>query len=231
MIGATGQIRPKYSGTGPNMNLALVSQQLNQEMMTVFLTRTSFLSRHATQFGEFIGAIRWRLRKAVPYTDLDRLCFVELQMDLPDILMVVNCSIQRVDSEYHFNEQHRLRNDPFKKMCSKKPALRKLRLTFTYIGQRRDYLRRAFPNLCQKTLCLAVWAGARSSLRHVSCVELEGHINNIQKQEWLEELALERKGILPDEDDLVEWKHRIWHEWYVFRRARRRRYAWMSWLR
>lgn len=77
------------------------------------------------------------------------------------------------------------------------------------------FLRKALPTICQIVFCQAFWAGAKEFLRHVSVVEITGHVNKDKKTEWIKELALERNGIVPDPDDLFEWQDEILRQWYI----------------
>ena len=69
------------------------------------------------------------------------------------------------------------------------------------------------PFPCQKVYSLAVWAAARAHLRDIATIELVGHIDETQKQEWLAEHALERKGIIPEANDFEAWQKGIWTQW------------------
>lgn len=206
-----GQLKGSCLATGPNMHLALVSRQLNQEMMPVLFVKTTFVLRDAVHFNSFIRHIDIRIRKDLP-TSFERLCSIELCLDARNLLRLVNLGTHRKDLRYRYEEWLGESFPLFRQMCLKNPALRRIGIKFPHVSQLRQH---DFLNLCQKTLCLAFWAGARSSLRHVSRVKLHGHIDKVQKQEWLEEHALERKGIIPEQGDLVEWQKRIWHQWYV----------------
>lgn len=89
-------------------------------------------------------------------------------------------------------------------------SLRRVRINFPPISARgySEY------NNCQKTLCLCVWASARVLFRDVPFIELDGSIDQKQKQEWLQELALERKGVVPDLSEVKVWQEQIRDQWY-----------------
>ncbi len=66
--------------------------------------------------------------------------------------------------------------------------------------------------VCQKIFCHRIWAGTRVHLHDVPVVELGEHINEQQRQNWMNELALERKGNIPGLKELVEWQKNIWKQ-------------------
>ncbi len=205
------KLKGTYPVTGPNLNLNLVNKQIDQEMISVLFRKTSFLFRHAVKFEVSIKHLDTKIRKGLP-TSLERLCSIELQLEPGQLLKLVDCYISRGNRRYHYEKSLAEPFPQLRTMCLKTPALKRLRIMFPHIstagpGQ--------IPNSCQKPFCLAFWAGARASLRQIPRVELDGYIDKAQKQEWLDELTLERRGIIPEQEDLIEWQKQIWYQWYV----------------
>ncbi|CAD6589640.1 MAG: hypothetical protein ASARMPREDX12_003911 [Alectoria sarmentosa] len=64
--------------------------------------------------------------------------------------------------------------------------------------------------VCQKVFCLRVWAAIRVVFRDVPTVEIRGHLDEKQKQEWSKDLALERKGVAANLEELKGWQSKIW---------------------
>ncbi|CAF9921005.1 MAG: hypothetical protein ALECFALPRED_001689 [Alectoria fallacina] len=69
--------------------------------------------------------------------------------------------------------------------------------------------------VCQKVFCLRIWAGVRVVLRSIPTIEMRGHLDEKQKQEWSKDLALERKGVASNLEELKGWQSQIWGQQYV----------------
>lgn len=90
-------------------------------------------------------------------------------------------------------------------------ALRRIRINVPHVV---DGLPRLSDTICQKVFCLALWAGARDILGSIPVVEFQGFIDGAQRQQFLEEHALQRKGIVPYPSDLDDWQRRVLKQWY-----------------
>lgn len=187
------------------MHLALVSKQLNNEMMPVLFRKTRFLFRSMILFDWFLRHTDRR------FPSLERLRYIERQLDPRQLLRLVKIELQCRDLGCRY-QRLLIKNSFLKDWVEKIMHLTRIRITLPHINHTQQYLTQT---LCQKKFCLVIWAELRTALRQVPRVELRGHIDETQKQEWLEELVLERRGSIPDKNDLSEWQDQIWRHWYV----------------
>lgn len=188
----------------PCMHLSRVNKQLNREVIATLLAHTKFHFYSIEQFLRFFketddvsGAIFRHIRG---------FRFLELDLSPDALLCLFGVSFCPRDTRY----EQRLALDPSIFINNELPLCQKIRIEIPSVFQ--NY-RRPDNTCCQKVYNLAFWAGARARLRNIAVVELVGHIDATQKEEWLAEHALERKGIIPEAKDFAGWQRGIWTQW------------------
>lgn len=212
--GAFGGFRsPGYADQGSSkssMSLASVNKQLYSEVMTTFSLYTILKLWHGSQMHKFFRCCSIKTLKSQP--SCKNLRSIELDLDAGQLCLLLGIPRDlRVGNSVRFSD------------VSITAAFQ------TWVNECR--LRRALINLphvshrwkewdgalivCQKVFCLRVWAGVRVLLRDVPRIEMRGHINETQKQNWMQELALERRGIIPDLEELKRWQQSIWDNWWA----------------
>lgn len=207
-------LTPRCSLTAPNMSLTLVNKQLHFEAVSAMYARTTFVFRSNTQFRKFLFGpgtpFPTNLR---PSRHLVR--HIELQMNASCLLLFLGLCMHRgnVVTSYEcssFCSRFKSYN-VVRSILIKQLSLRYLRIRIPHV---REYYTGVKNNsICQKTFCLAFWAAGRGFLSQIPRVEFTGHVDSVQKEDWMAELHLERKGILPDPSDLLEWKNQTLKAW------------------
>ena len=198
---------PMAQVTAPIVKVALVSRQLHREVMPVVYAHTTLFIRTTSQLTGLFRQITTSHKDSF----IRHLRFLELDMAPHFLLHLFGIAIMDDLEKYHYIQDLSEANDLFTSICVKENVLRKVRIKIPHICTRRY---RTPPLVCQKAYCSAIWSGARGYLRNIPCVEFSGYIDESQKQEWLMQLAKDRKGII-EGTGLLSWKKQIWDEWYV----------------
>lgn len=168
-----------------NTRFSLVSRQLKQESAAIMFSQVTFVFHKRKALARFV--------RQVPIDYLLTIRSLELNFNHATLLSLFGAKgFPSFKRGGYSNSDNAL---GFK--------LKHLRINF-------PHPREHFVNACQRTLCLWIWAGARQQLRAIPHVEFVGCIKDDQKKEWLETLALERKGILPDPEELKSWQKEVW---------------------
>lgn len=181
----------------PNTSLLLVNKQLSREATPILMSQVTFLFRHHGQLLRFFAQIS--------KPSLYALRSLKLLFDHESLLdffcaQVFSTSPPPGDSssEYYFADT----------LFTERLPLTHLRICFPHPVQHVKSKKLRFA--CQRTLCQWFWAAARRCLRDIPNVIFEGCIKTDQKKEWLDALALERQGILPDPDEIKTWQKQVW---------------------
>lgn len=181
----------------PNANLLLASKQLRSEAISILFSQVTFIFRKHGQLMRFFECIS----KPSFYA----LRSLELNFDHRDFLDVFGAQVFRHSptpgfstADYYFRES----------LFSDRLRLRHIRFNFPH--PREHIATKHLRYTCQRTVCQWIWAAARRCLRDVPHVEFEGCIKDDQKEEWLETLAVERKGILTDPKEIKLWQKEVW---------------------
>lgn len=177
----------------PNFNntrFTLVSRQLKDESAAIMFSQVTFVFHKKKALLRFV--------KQVPKHYLLSIRSLELNFDHGTLLSLFGAKVfpgsQRPgystsDSGLGFKLKHLRINFPHPREHLSDPRL---------------------SHACQRTVCLWIWAGARRHLRAIPHVEFIGCIKDDQKKEWLETLAMERKGFLPDSEEIESWQKMVW---------------------
>lgn len=191
-----------------DMRLCLVNKQLNREAVAVLYAHTTFYFYSLKQLRRFCcyreasGRVS-RSNKGLRYLELDlspecllRLFGVSFGPDGPS------------PPGTHYDPSLAIDLGMFSD--DEIPLCQKIRIRIPHVYQHKP---RPDNTCCQKVHNRAFWAGARARLRDIAVVELVGHIDEIQKNEFLAEHALDRKGVMPEVEDSAEWQKGIWTQW------------------
>lgn len=178
-----------------NTRLTLVNRQLKEESAAIMFAQVTFVFHKKKALLRFV--------KQIPQPYLLAITSLELNFDHGTLLSLFGAQVfprsqrpgsRRSDTGLGFKLKH-------------------LRINFPHPREHSTDAR--LTNACQRTVCLWIWAGARRHLRAIPHVEFMGCIKDDQKKEWLEILALERKGILPDPEEMNSWQKNVWATPYV----------------
>lgn len=178
-------------------NLVLVNKQIRGEAMPIMLSQLTYRFRKHGQLLRFF--------KQISTPSLYALKSLELNFDHETLLDFFGAQVFRrapipgySTSDYYFKDSH----------FTTRLRLEHLRICFPHP---REHLKcRKLRSSCQRTVCLWIWAAARRCLRDIPNVEFAGCIKTDQKSEWLNTLALERKGILESQEAIMVWQMRVW---------------------
>lgn len=173
-----------------NTRLTLVSRQLKEESAAIMFSQVTFVFHTKKALLRFV--------KQVPKHYLLAIRSLELNFDHCTLLGLFGAKVFPSSQPPDYSTSGN--GLGFK--------LKHLRINFPHP---REHL--SDPRLnyaCQRTVCLWIWAGARRHLRTIPHVEFIGCIKDDQKKEWLETWALERKGILPDPEEMKSWQKMVW---------------------
>lgn len=206
--------RPRISILNkPNMSLALVSKQLHREFTQTLCAHTTFRLLNVAKTKQFYFNQAVPSEKNLPPLS-QWIRYLDLHMDAHNLLLCFGLDMIHPHGErlYRYVRSNHLGHS-FSLTLTAQHSLRRIRIRVPHVMQ--YFLRKALPTICQSVFCQAFWAGAKEFLRHVSVVEITGHVNKDKKTEWIKELALERNGIVPDPDDLFEWQDEILRQWYI----------------
>lgn len=179
-------------------NLVLVSKQVRKEAMPILLSQVTFAFRKHGQLLRFF--------EQIPKPSLYALQSLELSFDHETLLDFFGARVFRHSPEPGFSTSDYYFQDT---LFTNSLRLRHIRIYFPHPRQHLNSKR--LRSACQRTVCLWIWAAARRCLRNIPNVEFEGCIKTDQKKEWLEELALERQGIIPDPDYIKTWQTHMWN--------------------
>lgn len=173
-----------------NTRFTLVSRQLKEESAAIMFSQVTFVFHKKKALVRFV--------KQIPKYCLLAIRSLELNFNHGTLLSLFGAKVFPISQRLGYSTS----DNPlgFK--------LKHLRINFPHP---REHL--ADPRLshaCQRTVCLWIWAGARQHLRAIPHVEFVGCIKDDQKKEWLETIALERKGILPDPEEMKLWQKTVW---------------------
>jgi len=199
--------------TTPNMSLALVNKQLHREVVPVLCTHTTFRLRSLKHSERFF------FQRANPYklnlmTSRRLIRYLELDTDLSSLLRFFGIEMRNADNRiYRYMYSYSPYGSALRWGLTEKLSIRRIRIRIPHVME--YFGTAALRSICQKVFCSAFWAGAREFLRRIPTVELVGRIDESKRKEWMEELSLERKGILPDPDDFHTWQHQMLKQWYV----------------
>lgn len=185
------QKTPHLLSTNPNnTRFTLVSRQLKEESAIIMFSQVTFVFHKMRALLRFV--------KQIPKFYLLAIRSLELNFSHGTLLTLFGAKV--------FPGSHRPGYGPSDNALGFK--LKHLRINFPHP---REHLSGRRPShVCQRTICLWIWAGARGNLRAIPHVEFVGCIKDDQKKEWLETLALERKGILPDPEEIKLWQKTVW---------------------
>lgn len=200
--------RPSYAtqqSRKSNMSLAGVNKQLYSEVMTTFSLYTTLLLWNGEQMGRFFDRVSVGIMESSSFCKNVR--HIELDLGPTQLrqLFHVPRDVRAGDSAKSCYDRLGTRFQ----MWVNKRHLRRFLINFPHVSHCwRDW--ECDLTICQKTFCLRVWAGVRVVLRDVPTIEMGGHIDDKQKQEWLQDLSLERKGVVADPEGLRGWQKNIW---------------------
>ncbi|CAF9940893.1 hypothetical protein IMSHALPRED_002212 [Imshaugia aleurites] len=204
---------PRPRSSKPDLSLASVNKQLYSEVMTTLHLHTTFYFCHKLRFEWFfqqtenppsyqhaiVPASRSLVRKVE--LDLGPLQLCEL-LDIPKDARVGDSRRQRYTSVLGKGFVFYTKTLPLQRVRINLPAA-----SYYWKEPGCDL------TVCQRMFCLRIWAGIRVLLRDVPVIELGGHIDEAKRREWMQELALERRGIIPDLKELEAWQKNIWEQW------------------
>lgn len=204
----TRRLHPKRHShsTMQDMRLCLVNKQLNREVVAALLAHTTFYFHSLKQFIHFC----WHREEVSGGASRAFIGLRCLELDLspdgllrlfgirfgPDIFIPAGTRYDpslALDLGMFFDDEI--------------PLCDKIRINIPHVFQHNP---RPDDTCCQKVHNLAFWAGARARLRNIAVVELVGHIDEMQKKEFLAEHTRERKGTIPEAKDFAAWQRRIW---------------------
>lgn len=173
-----------------NTRFALVSRQLKEESAAIMFPKVTFAFHKKKALVRFV--------KQIPKHYLLAIRSLELNFNHATLLSLFGAKV--------FPSSQRPGYSPLDNTLGFK--LQHLRINFPH--PREHLSDHRLSHACQRIVCLWIWAGARRHLRAISHVEFVGCIKDDQKKEWLETLALERKGILPDPEEMKLWQKTVW---------------------
>ena len=201
-------LRGNLRSSTPNMNLALVSKQVYNEVMPLLFATTTVYISDSQQFVRFFRIAYPTLRPRFS----ERLRILALDLDPRSLLKLFGLSISRDGARDDYRQKHSEANDIFISICLNLAALKVLRIHIPHINWNPPPPR----TFCQKAFSTVVWSAAREYVRNVPCVEFVGYVCESQKRSWREILASDRKEVeTGTAGDLLDWKRQIWDEWYV----------------
>ena len=181
----------------PNTNLLLVNRQLRHEAMHILLKQVTFTFRKHGQLLRFFEQISKEDRLALQS--------LELVFDQESLLDFFGAQVFRHSPKPGFSSA----DFYFKTtLFTERIGLKHLRIYFPHPREKRKCKKLRY--LCRRTISLWIWAAARKFLRDIPNVEFTGYIDEDLKKDWLETLALERKGILTDPMEIEVWQRRTW---------------------
>ena len=201
-------IRPYFSN--PNLSLALVSKQLHGEVMMALYLNTSFYFCDPASFLRFYSYATLH-KPGIAATSYEGVRLMEVDFGPTHL-----CEVLDIPRDARVGKSAQLSRTStvgsMFRLCITKLHLRRVRVnlpptSYNWMEPGCDI------TICQKAFCLSIWAGIRVLLRDVPVIELGGHIDEQQRQEWLQELRFERRGIVPDLKELEEWQTRVWEQW------------------
>lgn len=200
-------VRPHFSN--PNFSLALVSKQLHGEVMMALYLNTSFYFCDPASFQRFYSFAILHTLGTTAAIPLEGVRCMEF-----DFSTVHLCEVFDVPRDARVGHSAQgagttAVGDLFR-ACITKLHLRRVHVKFPPSHGWAES--GCNLTICQKTFCLRVWAGIRVLLRDVPVIELGGHIDEQQRQELLQEARLEKRGIIPDLEELKEWQTEIWKQ-------------------
>lgn len=181
---------PLLSTNFNNTRFTLVNRQLKEESAAIMFSKVTFVFHKKPALVRFV-------RKIPKYYFL-AIRSLELNFNHGTLLSLFGAKVFP-------GSQGPSYNTPANALGFK---LKHLRINFPH--PREHLSDPGFSHACQRTVCLWIWAGARRYLRTIPHVEFVGCIKDDQKKEWLEILALERKGILPDPEEMILWQKTVW---------------------
>ena len=190
----------------PNMRLSRVSKQLNREVTAALFAHTTFYFHGIYQFVRAFSYIDEGSRKG--FRPPKGLRSLELDLSPAELLRFFGVSFIFGVWDMRYE-----RSSPFYMGMMLDGGLPICHRICIKIGHIFENDPRPNPNCCQKVHNSAFWAGARARLRDIAVVELIGHIDETQKKEFLEQHALERKGVISEENDFAGWQRGIWTLW------------------
>lgn len=193
-----------------NISLASVNKQLYSEVMTTFSLYTTLKIEHGGQLDELFNRCSTTLLKSQPSCKNVRSIELDLEANQLWLLFDMPRDI-RVGDSVRLSENNGRITAAFQTWVNE-CHLRKALINLPHVSHRWGDREGEFI-VCQKVFCLRVWAGVRVLLRDVPSIEMGGHIDENQKQNWMQELALERRGIVPDLEGLKEWQQSVWKNW------------------
>lgn len=181
----------------PCANLLLAGRQLRREALPILLSQVTFVFRKHGQLMRFF--------EQIPKSSLHALASIELRFDHETLLEFFGAQVFRNSPKAGFSSaDYYLTETLFRDRI-------KLRHICIYFPHPREFWRsKNLRKACQKTVCLWIWAAARRCLRDIPNVEFHGFIKTSQKNEWLETLALERQGLIPDPQEIKQWQMEEW---------------------
>lgn len=173
-----------------NTRFTLVSRQLKEEFAAIMFSQVTFVFHKKKALVRFV--------RQIPIYYLLAIRSLELNFNHGTLLSLFGAKVFPISQRPGYKNSDNALG--FK--------LKHLRINFPHPREHLSDPR--LSHACQRTVCLWIWAGARRHLRAIPHVEFVGCIKDDQKKEWLETLALERKGILPDPEEMKLWQKTVW---------------------
>lgn len=182
----------------PNVNLFLVNKQLRREAIPILLKQVTFTFHQHGQLLRFFEQISREDRLAIQ--SLELVFNQETLLDFFGAQVFRRHNSSQGDSSAFFYFINTLFTDRIR--------LKHLRIYFPHTREKKKCKKLRYS--CQRTVNLWIWAAARGCLRDIPKVEFTGYVDEDQKKEWLDTLALERKGFLSDPKELELWQREVW---------------------
>ena len=190
----------------PDMRLSRVNKQVNREVIATLLAHTKFYFYTFEQFLEFFKDTQ-DLSRAF-FRPIKGFRFLELDLSPYALLYLFGVTFSLRDNRY----EQRLAPEPGIYFDDETPLCHKIRINIPTLFHHPRAVS-AGSSCCQKNYNQAFWAGARAQLCKVAVVEFVGQIDIGQKEEWLAEHALERKGFIPRAMDFAVWQQDVLSQW------------------
>lgn len=197
----------KKSLPAPNIKLAVVNKQLQQEVLPVLFGHTKFRFSDNGKFWGFFYKHESMFK---------RIRFIELAQDKFRLLALFGVRMKTGQRSYGYKLFPTGHSKTFAYICTELPSLRRICIHIPCVNESSFSGRH---NGCQELYCWAFWAGARECFRRIPTVDLQGYISDAQKRVLLKDLGDEERGIIPDTEELRNWQSEELTRWYVEKTA------------
>lgn len=183
----------------PCANLLLVSRQLRREALPILFSQVTFVFRNHGQVMRFF--------EQIPKSSLYALKSLELCFDHETLLDFFGAQVFPNSPTAGFSSA-----DYYLKETLFRDRIKLRHICIYFPSQTYFWESKNLKKACQRKVCAWIWAAARRYLRDIPNVEFKGFIKHSQKKDWLETLALERQGIIPDPQEIQEWQKGEWSQ-------------------